>query len=216
MHGTWTRRIAAAIIVLVATAAGGESRAAPSVTGLQLQPDGVVQLVGTGFGAACPRCELIASYERGLRVALPAVKWQPGRIRARVPDLNQGTRVELVVRAQDGETAPVRVELPVVRSHTIVLERRSELKVGNRGDARIDVSQPVPGCGAAGRVFDGAEIVLRRQRYGEARITASPARGCTRCAPLEVRWLHEPTGYVDFALRVQWRQVEGICENRRR
>lgn len=103
-----------------------------------------------------------------------------------------------------------------VRSRTMVFRQSSDLSVGDKGEEAIDVSRPAPVCGRASAVFDGARIEYRRRRFGEAMIVASPPAGCTRCPPLRVRWFHEPTGYLDFTVTAQWRQVVGRCDGQQR
>ncbi|MFK7915006.1 MAG: hypothetical protein AB8B93_13905 [Pseudomonadales bacterium] len=54
--------------------------------------------------------------------------------------------------------------------------------------------------------FSHAELVTKRQRFGQATITRMPEPGCTNCAPIEVHWLHEPTGHLEAELRI-FRQI---------
>ena len=54
--------------------------------------------------------------------------------------------------------------------------------------------------------FSHAELITKRQRFGQATITRMPKAGCTNCAPIEVHWLHEPTGHLEAELRI-FRQI---------
>lgn len=76
-------------------------------------------------------------------------------------------------------------------------ERRSELKVGAKGEDAIDVSATT----ACSR-FHHAEVVWIERRFADAQFVQIPERGCIHCDPLVVRWYHEPTGKLHFEVKV--------------
>lgn len=57
--------------------------------------------------------------------------------------------------------------------------------------------------------FSHAELITKRARFGRATITQMPKPGCTECPPIEVQWLHEPTGHLEAELRV-YRQIRHL------
>lgn len=87
----------------------------------------------------------------------------------------------------------------------------SNLLVGNKGEESLDVSV-LTECGVKAWVFNHAEIVVHRNRYGQAQFTGLPQKGCRKCAPISVRWFHEPTGYLEFDVNVYRRQVRVDCD----
>lgn len=93
----------------------------------------------------------------------------------------------------------------------LYFEKTHSLNVGDKGEDRFDISTKMPACGATALVFDYAQIVYKRQRFGEAKIINRPPAGCLRCPPLVVRWYHEPTGHLDYQVHVYRRRIEGNC-----
>lgn len=204
------------------------SLAAPVIEQLGRR-DAWLTLSGYGFGDGCEGCEVIADYG-SLRYALAVKQWSDRRIEVRLPDLNLATRVWLQVVTAGGksnrEQAAINrrivpaTELTQPRqpppSGLLILSKRSDLKVGARGEEQLDVSSAPPVCGQETMLFDHARVVFAKRRFGDAQIVTLPKPGCTRCEPLSVRWYHEPTGHIDFQVHVYRRRVEGICTERRR
>ena len=90
--------------------------------------------------------------------------------------------------------------------------RSSSLSVGAKGEELLDVSVEVR-CGEVAWLFDHAEVVAQRNRFGDVQIVEMPKAGCEDCQPLKVRWYHEPTGYLDFSIRI-WRQPKRlVCDS---
>ena len=86
----------------------------------------------------------------------------------------------------------------------------SDELVGAANEERLDVSIEAR-CGSLAWVFDRAELVIRRSRFGQAQFVELPAPGCVRCRPVRVKWYHEPTGFLDFDVNVYRRRVQVRC-----
>lgn len=82
----------------------------------------------------------------------------------------------------------------------------SSVSVGSKGEEVLDVSVEAD-CGEAAWVFHRAELVVSRNRFGDVQFVGLPAPGCVRCAPVALRWFHEPTGYLSFQVDV-YRRLE--------
>lgn len=106
-------------------------------------------------------------------------------------------------RADD---APVQVPpgtvLPDRRTPYFAVDSR--LAVGNKGEEFLDVAVD-PVCGQPTWVFDHADLVVHRSRFGAAQFVSVPVSGCTACEPLVLRWYHEPTGHLAFSVNVHRR-----------
>jgi hypothetical protein len=176
-------------------------------------PDQRVRLVGRSFGTACASCEVIANYAQGLRYALPIDAWQDDEITVQLPDFGRGDSVTVSVKTSSGTSQAQSTTLARKISSTTI-ERASDLKVGNRDEEHIDVSAPAPACGQRAWLFERAQLMHVRQRFGEAQITSQPNSGCSACAPLTVRWYHEPTGHLQFRVTITRREVAGLCRER--
>lgn len=87
---------------------------------------------------------------------------------------------------------------------------RSDRAVGDRGEISLDVSTPVSRCGPQLR-FERAEIEVLRNRFGDVQFVALPDPGCEDCSPLVARWMHEPTGHLEFNVNVYRRQINVPC-----
>ena len=96
---------------------------------------------------------------------------------------------------------------PVTPYHS----HRSDLSVGDRGEIHLDVSTPDSQCGEQWR-FHAAEIVIRANRFGDAQFVALPSAGCTDCPEIIVRWMHEPTGHIEFDVNVFREKHFNACE----
>ncbi|TVR63795.1 MAG: hypothetical protein EA420_06545 [Candidatus Competibacteraceae bacterium] len=213
-----------ALLALCVSAQG-----APNAQRVTAAGDGRVMIQGQDFGTSCPRCEVIADFG-GFKYAFPIERWSPEQIILRVADLGKGERVRFQVVTADGASQPLPYRLPktltparrlsgIVAPNSVpdllLFEHRSTLAVGDKGENRHDVSQPPPACGAQGWIYDSAELVIGpTTRFGGAEIINRPQAGCARCAPLVVRWYHEPTGRLHYQVHVYRRVIEGVCPER--
>lgn len=84
----------------------------------------------------------------------------------------------------------------------------SSIPVGNKGEEALDVSVEAQ-CGRSAWLFDHAELVVTRNRFGDVQFVGLPQPGCAECAPVRLRWFHEPTGYLSFEVNV-YRRLEVI------
>lgn len=203
--------------------------AAPAIRGVSGGANGRLTIVGSDFGNACGQCEVIADYGGGLKYALPSESWTNQRVVARIADLNKGLNVRISIKTPAGTSntanyrlarkikpereyrRPVPAKTP---SDFMLFDHQSDLAVGDKGERSFDVSSPALTCNQASEVFDRAQLVYGKRRFGEAQLVASPPAGCVRCPPLKVRWYHEPTGRLHFQVHVYRRVVEGICRDR--
>jgi hypothetical protein len=217
------------LIPLALLAFCASAQGAPAAQRVTTAGDGRVLIQGQGFGAPCTRCEVIADFG-GFKYAFPIERWSPEQITLRVADLGKGEQMRFQVLAADGASQPLFYRLPktlaparrlsgVVASNSVpdllLFEHRSTLAVGDKGENRYDVSQPPPACGAQGRIYDSAELVIGpTTRFGGAEIINRPQSGCARCPPLVVRWYHEPTGRLHYQVHVYRRAIEGVCPER--
>ena len=221
--GWWIRS------TLLFTAWTTAATAIPHLQGQQTDHAGVTTLAGSGFGESCKGCEVIADYGT-LRYALEVQEWSDRHIRLSVPDLNLRRQVELRVVTPGGRSNGLRLQVPLRLVPAVETTRikqppprdllafykDSRQKVGAKGVEDFDVSAHAPACGGTALLYDHANIVFGKRRFGDAQIVATPRTGCTSCEPLKVRWYHEPTGYLEFQVQVYRRRVEGICAARKR
>ncbi|MEJ2619352.1 MAG: hypothetical protein P8163_03635 [Candidatus Thiodiazotropha sp.] len=189
----------------------------------------IYSLYGIGFGETCMDCEVIADYST-IRYSLETKYWSDKRIIVKIPDLNLGTQVALQVKTGNGNSnkKPVKIKrrlvppneisnpIEPVPANYLSLRKSSNIKVGAKGTEQLDVSTTAPTCGAEALLFDHAEILFSKRRFGDAQFTSLPKPGCSRCTPLILKWYHEPTGHLDFQLLVYRRVIDGICPNRLR
>jgi hypothetical protein len=207
----------------------GAVAAAPVIRSVNAGAGGRITIAGADFGNGCGDCEVIADYGDGFKYALSNESWSDRRIVARLADLNKSLDVRLSVKTATETSNAVNHRLsriiepereqrrpvpPGAQPDLVLLEHQSDLAVGDKGERAFDVSSPPLACNQSGGVFDHAELVYGKRRFGEAQIVASPPAGCVRCPPLKVRWYHEPTGYLHFQVHVYRRWVEGVCNNR--
>lgn len=104
-------------------------------------------------------------------------------------------------------------KLPEIRSdeRTPYFTLNSNRSVGDRGEIHLDVSLEEAECDAQWR-FHSAEIHIKANRFGDAQFVALPAPGCIECAEIVVRWMHEPTGHIDFDVNVFRERHMESCE----
>ena len=96
-------------------------------------------------------------------------------------------------------------------SRTPYYRLRSERTVGDHGEIALDVSVTDSGCGLQMR-FDHAELEIIRNRFGDAQFIRLPQPGCDVCEPILLRWMHEPTGYLEVNVNVFRREVDVPCK----
>ena len=120
---------------------------------------------------------------------------------------------ELELHTQAADQTRLPTCAATIREHprSPVLNRESRLVVGNKGEEVVEITAAEP-CDNNCWVFDHAEIEIYAQRFGTAQFVSLPPMGCTNCSPIRVRWYHEPTGYLSFAIRLFQRQLPEGCE----
>ena len=82
--------------------------------------------------------------------------------------------------------------------------------MGDHGEQLLDVSFEGSDCGVQWR-FDHAEIKVVSNRFGDVQFVGLPQPGCLECDPIRVRWMHEPTGHLEFRVNVFRRPVLVSC-----
>ncbi|MEZ5559558.1 MAG: hypothetical protein R3E86_13570 [Pseudomonadales bacterium] len=87
----------------------------------------------------------------------------------------------------------------------------SNRSVGDHGEVVLDVSATGATCGVQWR-YDHAELEILRNRFGDAQFVRLPEPGCLSCDPIVLRWMHEPTGYLDVNVNVFRRAVVVPCD----
>ncbi|MFT5482873.1 MAG: hypothetical protein ACI9GW_001528 [Halieaceae bacterium] len=88
---------------------------------------------------------------------------------------------------------------------------RSDRSVGDRGEEVIDVVTAIDDCGIHW-IYDHADLDILHNRFGDVQFISLPESGCTDCKPIVVRWMHEPTGHLEFIVNVFRRQYIPPCE----
>lgn len=81
-------------------------------------------------------------------------------------------------------------------------------EAGGKGSDVIKLSAP-----KACAVFDNAQIIYKKRRYGQADIISKPVAGCNPAnaqCKLEVKWEHEPAGRLSYQVEVNWK-VQPSC-----
>jgi hypothetical protein len=217
------------LLSLLTLMSSGAAMAAPVIQGVSGNANGRITIAGSDFGKACSQCEVITDYGDGLKYALPSESWTNQRVVARIADLNKGLNVRIFIKTSAGtsNTANYRLARKIrpereyrrsvpanLSSDFVLFDHQSDLAVGDKGERSFDVSSPALTCNQASEVFDHAQLIFGKRRFGEAQLVASPPAGCVRCSPLKVRWYHEPTGRLHFQVHVYRRVVEGICRDR--
>ena len=112
------------------------------------------------------------------------------------------------VKAEGDVPQPEPVQLDPL---TPYFHLQSDRSVGDHGEITLDVSVADAGCGLQLR-FDHAELEILRNRFGDAQFIRLPQPGCEICEPILLRWMHEPTGYLEINVNVFRRQVRVPCE----
>jgi hypothetical protein len=97
-------------------------------------------------------------------------------------------------------------------SRTPYFSLESSVSVGGKGEESLDVSVDAD-CGEPAWLFDRAELVVRRNRFGDVQFVGLPRPACVKCAPVQLRWFHEPTGYLSFEVNVYRRLEIASCSD---
>lgn len=83
---------------------------------------------------------------------------------------------------------------------------------GGQGKDTINLTPPST-SGAACAMFEAADIVYKKRRYGKAEIVSKPNTGCNpsseRCT-IDVNWEHEPAGRLNYQVKVDWK-IASAC-----
>ncbi len=79
---------------------------------------------------------------------------------------------------------------------------------GGQGRDTVKLTPPRT-SGAECAVFDGADIVYKKRRYGRAEIVSKPKSGCSARCTVDVDWEHEPAGRLNYQIKVDWKIVSG-------
>ncbi len=180
-----------------------------------LQSGGVIKLSGSGFGSGSATSEVVADYGHGFFYALEHSAWGNSSISVRVPDLGKQLNVKLHVVAGGQSSKPVSVMIkPEITAVLHSESKKHQLKVGDKGEDVFKITNRPATCRSSGELFDHAEISVVRKRFAEAQFVALPAKGCNRCGKIKVRWYNEPTGRLQYRVKIFSRQFEGICQQR--
>lgn len=202
-------------LLTVALLLSGEVSAAPAITAAvpALLPAGAeISLTGSGFGAASAASEVVADYGHGFFYTLKYSDWNDRTIRLRIPDLGKSLTPQLRVVKGRQYSNSVRVTIrPDIRSGGHGESRAHQLGIGDKGEDIFKVINHPPTCGNVGQRFDHAEIIYDKKRFAEAQFVALPARGCSRCGAIKVHWYNEPTGSLQYRMKIFRRQIEGVC-----
>lgn len=190
---------------------------APTITGVTGGSEQRAVINGKGFGVACAECEVRVQYAPTLLYAVPVLAWTPTEIAVDTPDLNQNAAIlRYQVKARTGLSNLWPGELQRTIQLMQRVTRSHALNVGDKGEDRFEIEPVTLQCGETATVFDHAEVVIGKHRFADARIVAMPPSGCARCTPIVVRWYVEPTGFLNYAIEVYGRKVEGVCPERLR
>jgi hypothetical protein len=113
--------------------------------------------------------------------------------------------IAIPLEAPSEQAGAVRLD-----DRTPYFELRSDRSVGDYGEELLDVSYRGPDCGTQWR-FDHAELQVLNNRFGDVQFLALPETGCIDCEPVRLRWMHEPTGHLEFNVNVYRRQYHVPC-----
>ena len=201
----------------------------PTIQSVNGNPMNQITISGSGFGSSCPQCEVIVDYGKGFKYGYSTKSWSESNIKLTINDLNKGLNVQVYVKTAEGESNKIKYSVksiilpkrkltrPVPTGSVqdlLMFEKKSNLAVGDKGEESYSVNSQLPACGAKGTIFDHAELVTGKSRFGEAKIISSPNTACTNCSPVKVRWYHEPTGNLHYQVHVYRREVSGICTDK--
>jgi hypothetical protein len=205
------------LMILLYSAQLSAGSSEPTIDRIVYGASGNVQIHGSNFGGKCAKCEVLVKYSRSLGYSVPITHWDKHKIEVELPDLNQNEAlIHLQVQRPGAKSRSKSFRLKR-RYGVLKTERRSHsLDVGDKGEDKFKVNATPLACGKDSMVFDHAEIVVKKQRFSDAKIVKSPPAGCERCRPVVVRWYNEPTGFLNYELKTVGRIVQGVCEKRKR
>ncbi|PCJ50567.1 MAG: hypothetical protein COA74_01965 [Gammaproteobacteria bacterium] len=196
-------------------------KAAPLIK-LNSLADAKIELLGK-FGENCAGCEIRVSYSPHFIYAYKPELWTPNRLVFKLKDFGLSTRVSISVKTATGISAPIRHDIKLKfennSSKNDGLNRISKAHkdpFGGKGIDRFDVSSQKPFCNKQQAVFHSAKLLIKSNRFGDARIEHRPTQGCTSCSKLSIRWFHEPTGKIEYQIKIQKRLIDGICSTKER
>jgi len=203
------------ITVLLASSLAIATPIVTSVSPSSVPSGGLIKLAGSGFGAALEKSEVVAGYEGGFFYALEHTAWSNSSISVSVPDMGKRLKVKLYVVAGGQSSKPVSVTIKPEITGVLHGEiKKHQLSVGDKGEDLFKITNRPATCRNSGELFDHAKISVVRKRFAEAQFVALPAKGCSRCSKIKVRWYNEPTGRLQYRLKIFKRQIEGICQQR--
>ena len=85
-------------------------------------------------------------------------------------------------------------------------EYQHDASAGGKGQDSIRLPAPPVAAGQCA-LFQDAELVFSKRRYGTASIVVKPAAGCnpavSQCK-LEVKWEHAPAGRLNYKVKIDW------------
>jgi len=93
---------------------------------------------------------------------------------------------------------------------------KHQLKVGDKGEGLLYISNKKPSCGKAGIMFAEASVHVIKQRFSDARMVTMPEPSCIQCQPVTVRWFNESTGFIQYRIDITKREIESVCPDRTR
>jgi len=209
--------ILAAAIALCSVAAS--SVAAPVID--RISPASVpagkeIVISGSGFALQGKDSEVIASYGDGFLYALKPVFWSARAIAVVVPDLGKSLTPGLQVKTAAGLSRVRRLNL---MPHLLVEQSpvyEHHLKEGEKGEDLFPLQFSAPACGQTGTLFSQARVDVSKRRFADAQLIATSEPYCRVCKPLKVRWYNEPTGFIQYHIKIKRRVIEGICSDRKR
>lgn len=197
-----------------------------NLTNIRAIANNRIELQGN-FGKDCKRCEIIVNYGKGLKYAYRPQRWLSDKLVFTVKDLGRSVKVKVAVSTRAGKTKPLPYQLkiklsPATISRKVVTASKVNKKTiyaaqhehgfGGKGVDEFNISHVQSGCNQRTPLFHKASIVIVTKRFGDVRIEKQPLSGCKKCSPIKVRWYHEPTGSIHYQLHIQYRMIEGECQ----
>lgn len=116
----------------------------------------------------------------------------------------------MTTHALDAQINHTHAELRL-DERTPYFQLSSDRSVGDRGEEVIEITSPSEPCGERW-VYDHADLNVLRNRFGDVQFVSLPESGCVDCKPIIIRWMHEPTGHLEFSVTVYRRQLHSSCE----
>lgn len=203
-------------ILLLSSLAEGNSNIVISAYPSRVMAGSEISLSGPNFGAVLGSSKVIADYGHGFFYVLKHTSWSNHTITLKVPDLGKSLRVKLRIQSanQRSNSVTITIKPDIRKSQQKEIKKVHVLNVGDKGEDIFKVVNKSGSCGKAGELFDHAEIRFVKKRFSEAQFVSLPAKGCTRCGDIRVRWYNEPTGKLEYRMSIFQRRIEGVCEQR--